>query len=198
MGSRLHGNDDGRRRAHPRRRGAGDGFPSARERREEAAHPGVGGNPRHPYRHSRGGGNPWRGAGGWVPVSTGTTMGGGAPHNRHSRDGARAAMGSRLHGNDGGTHIVIPAEAGIHGGGPGDGSPSPRGRRWAAAHPTIVIPATAGIHGTHIVIPAEAGIHGGGPGDGFPSPRERRKEAGAPGGRRRTHFPSARERRWAV
>ena len=41
-------------------------------------------------------------------------------------------MGSRLHGNDG----------------------------PAAAHPTIVIPTTAGIHGSHIVIPKTAGIHG--------------------------------------
>ena len=53
---------------------------------------------------------------GWVPVSTGTTEGGGAPtivipvpgsplHDRHSRDGGNprvgAGMGSRLHGNDG-------------------------------------------------------------------------------------------------
>ena len=63
-------------------------------------------------------------------------------------------MGSRLHGNDGRTHnrhsrhggprrthIVIPAQAGIHGGEGGDGFPSPLERR---AHPTIVIPATAG------------------------------------------------------
>ena len=78
-----------------------------------------------------------------------------------------------------GPHIVIPAKAGIHGGeGPGDGSPSPRGRRWASTSsfprqreggdgfpsprerrwaPTIVIPRDSG-----------------GPGDGFPSPRERR------------------------
>ena len=47
----------------PRRREGGDGFPSPRERRGT-------------HRHSRDGGNPWRGAGGWVPVSTGTTVGG--------------------------------------------------------------------------------------------------------------------------
>ena len=145
----------------------------------------------------------------WVPVSTGTTD---APGIVIPATGARAAMGSRLHGNDGRTHIVIPATAG----GP-DGFPSPRERRWAAGPP---IPATAGIHGggpagmgsrlhgndggTHIVIPATAGIHGGGAGDGFPSPRERRwaptssfpRQAGIHGGGPGDGFPSPRERRW--
>ena len=98
-------------------------------------------------------------------------------------------MGSRLHGNDGGTHIVIPAAAGIHGGGPAGMGPrlhgDDDGRR--RAHHTIVIPATAGIHG-------------GGPGDGFPSFTGTTKGGGnrTAVGRRRTHFPSARERRWAV
>ena len=123
MGSRLHGNDGERRHTHivipaqagihggwrrrwvpvstgttvsggtpmssfPRRRestagGGGDGFPSPRKRRWAAA---------HLCRHSRAGGNPRR---------------------------VEAAMGSRLHGNDGErrrTYVVIPAQAGIHGG----------------------------------------------------------------------------------
>ena len=51
--------------------------------------------------------------------------------------GGRPAMGSRLHGNDGSAHIVIPATAGIHvRGGACDGFPSTRERRWATAHPT--------------------------------------------------------------
>ena len=78
----------------PRRRGAGDGFPSPRERRTPATAgihatrargrgwvPVSTGTTVGTHRHSRDGGNPWRGAGrgGWVPVSTGTTMGGGNP-----------------------------------------------------------------------------------------------------------------------
>ena len=181
MGSRLHGND-----------GA-------------AAHPTIvipatatAGFHGQPHRHSRDGGNPRRwvpvstgttgrrrrtpqssfpqqrestgGGRRWVPVSTGTTGGGGAPHNRHSRDGGNPhrgggpAMGSRLHGNDGpaAAHptIVIPTTAGIHG--PTSSFPRRRestagGRRWVPVStgttgrqrrtPTIVIPATAGIHG---------------------------------------------------
>ena len=73
-------------------------------------------------------------------------------------------MGSRLHGNDGGrrrTYVVIPAQAGIHGGEAAMGSRL-HGNDGERRH-------------THIVIPAQAGIHGGsGGGDGFPSPRERR------------------------
>ncbi len=53
-------------------------------------------------------------------------------------------MGSRLHGNDGGTHIVIAATAGIHGGGRQGWVPVSTGTTVA---PHIVIPATAGIHG---------------------------------------------------
>ena len=92
-----------------------------------------------------------------VPVSTGTTGGGGAPtndgsggrsHNRHSRDGGKIhgggpAMGSRLHGNyRGGRRFPAGREAAAH--------PQTTGthkRRAAAGDPTIVIPATAGIHG---------------------------------------------------
>ena len=165
----------------PRRRestggGACDGFPSTRERRRRTSH-----------RHSRDGGNPRRGetamgsrlhgndggtdgafprrhtAVGWVPVSTGTR-----PH-RHCRRRESTAwgsrMGSRLHGNDGrrraphGTHIVIPATAGIHGGG---------SLRWVPVYTgTTVAP--------HIVIRRDGGNpRRGETGDGFPSPRERR------------------------
>ena len=56
--------------------------------------------------------------------------------------GEPPTLDSRLHGNDG----------------------------RAAAHPTIVIPKTAGIHGSHIVIPARRESTAGA-GDGFPSPR---------------------------
>ena len=193
MGSRLHGNDGGRRRtSHGRRR------------RPHIVIPPKAGIHGHPYRHSREGGNPRRGD---------------------------TAMGSRLHGNDSGrrrtphgrrrrTRIVIPATAGIHGGGRRrwvpvytgttvaggaphtvgggaptssfprrrestagghcDGFPSTRERRWAAAHPHRHCreggnprrgePAMGSrLHGnddgrrrTHIVIAAKAGIHGGG------------------------------------
>ena len=266
------------------RRGAGDGFPSPRERR-------AGGGAPH-NRHSRNSGNPRRGAtssfprrrsfprrlrestaGGrrWVPVSTGTTpaaahptivIPGGHPTSsssfstgttgrRRRREstagihGGGAAMGSRLHGNDGpaAAHptIVIPTTAGIHGptssfprrrestgGGrrwvpvstgttgrrrtPQSSFPRRRestagGRRWVPvstgttgrrrAHPTIVIPATAGIHGggpamgsrlhgndgpagaPHNRHSRDGGNPRGGAGDGFPSPRERRA-GGAP------------------
>ena len=157
------GGAPGRRRAHPG--GGGNPRPhivipatpggrrwvpvstattDAPRRRRESTHPSrhsrEGGNPRRgaggwvpastgttvgTHRHSREGGNPWRGAGGWVPVSTGTTDAPTSsfprrregddgfpsprerrthPH-RHSRDGARAGMGSRLHGNDGGAAL---------------------------------------------------------------------------------------------
>ena len=72
LDSRLRGND-GRGAAHPTivipatagnpRRGAGDGFPSPRERRPGRGaphnrHSHNSGNPRQPHRHSRDGGNP--------------------------------------------------------------------------------------------------------------------------------------------
>ena len=83
---------------------------------------------------------------------------------------------------------------------------SPRERRAAAAHPTIVIPTTAGIHGSHIVIPATAGIHGPanvstGTTDGGGAPHNRRSHNS--GNPRQPHrsFPRRREstaggRRW--
>ena len=73
----------------------------------------------------------------WVPVYTGTTVGGGAPHTV---------------GGGSAPHIVIPATAGIHvGRGACDGFPSTRERRWAAAHPHRH---SRGRQRTHIVIPA--------------------------------------------
>ena len=152
----------------PRRRestagGARDGFPST------GTTVGGGGTPHgraaaRPHRHSRDGGNPRRGEpamGSRLHGNDGVIGDGGNP-----RRGGEA-MGSRLHGNDGGrrrtvgrrrAHIVIPATAGIHGG----------GRQAMGSR----------LHGndgsTHMVIPATAGIHGVGACDGFPSPRERR------------------------
>ena len=215
MGSRLHGNDGGRRRTpHGRRRHAHIVIPATA---------GIHGGGRQR----------------WVPVSTGTTVGGGAPHTvgdgaptssfprRRESTAGEPAMGSRLHGNDGGrrrtphgrrrrAHIVIPATAGIHGVGE-TGMGSRLHGNDGGTH--IVIPATAGIHGgeslrwvpvstgrrrAHIVIPAKAGIHGGESlrwvpvstraGGGAPTssfPRRRESTAwGACDG-----FPSTRERR---
>ena len=58
-------------------------------------------------------------------------------------------MGSRLHGNDGErrhTHIVIPAQAGIHCGEAAMGSRL-HGNDGERRRTYVVIPATAGIHG---------------------------------------------------
>ena len=177
MGSRLHGSDGRRRRTHNRhsrdggnpRRGAGDGFPSARERRAAAAHPQSSFPRRRESTGGAGDGFPSareRRAAAGAPTIVGENP---RPHNRHSRDGGNprggAAMGSRLHGND--------------------------GRR--RAHPQ----SSARIHAPTIVIPAKAGIHGGGPAvDGFPSARERRAAAGAPtivGENPRTHNRHSRD-----
>ena len=73
-------------------RGAGDGFPSPPERRAAAAHP-QSSFPRR--RDSTEGGRRW------VPLSTGTTAGGGRTHNRHSRDGGNPRQPNR-HSRDGG------------------------------------------------------------------------------------------------
>ena len=82
------------------------------------------------------------------------------------RGGGGPAMGSRLHGNDGpaAAHptIVIPTTAGIHGGGAGDGFPSPRERRAGGGAPHDRHSHNSGNPRPHIVIPATAGIHGGG------------------------------------
>ena len=224
MGSRLHGNDE-RRRAHPQS--------SARIHGPTIVIPATAG--------IHGGGRRW------VPVCTGTTGGDGAPtivipttagihgsHNRHSRDGGNprggAAMGSRLHGNDGrrrrthnrrreSTHpqpsFPRRRESTARG---GDGFPSARERREAAGAPTIVIPATAGIHGeggdgfpsarerraatAHptIVIPTTAGIHGShnrhSRDGGNPRTHNRHsRDGGNPRGGAGDGFPSARERR---
>ena len=177
----------GRRRAHPtivipatagiHGRGAGDGFPSPRERRAGGGRTPQSSFPRR--RESTAGGRRW------VPVSTGTTgrrrrtpqsndgRRRAHPH-RHSRDGGNPstaggpAMGSRLHGNDGpaAAHptIVIPATAGIHGGGPAMGSRL-HGNDGPAGAP----------HNRHS---RDGGNPRGGAGDGFPSPRERRAGGG--------------------
>ena len=141
---RLHGNDGERRHTHiviPAQAGIHGGEAAMGSRLH-----GNDGGRRH-RRHSRAGGNPIHGV---IP-----------------RGGRRwvqeAAMGSRLHGNDGErrrTYVVIPAQAGIHGGGAAMGS---------RLHGN-----DGGRRRTYVVIPAQAGIHGGGSGDGFPSPRERR------------------------
>ena len=186
MGSRLHGNDGGRRRT-----------PHGGRQRAHIVIPATAG--------IHGGGSLR-----WVPVYTGTTVGDGAPtssfpRRRESTWGGEPAMGSRLHGNDGGrrrAHIVIPATAGIQGGGSLRWVPVYTGTTVGDGAPHIVIPATVGgsaptslfprrrestwggepamgsrLHGNdggrrrtphgrrrraHIVIPATAGIHGGG------------------------------------
>ena len=193
----------GRRRGNPRR-GACDGFPSPRERRTgdgalHNRHSRTGGNPRPHNRHSRDGGNPRRGAGDGFP----------SPRERRTGDG-RKSTAPQSHSRNGGrpTQIVIPATAGIHGGGPdgfGDGP--------AAGAPKSSFPRRAGIHGGAPAMgsrlhgndgPATGAPHnrhshnsgnprphnrhsrdGGNPrrgaaGDGFPSPRERRAGSGAP------------------
>ena len=211
MGSRLHGNDGRRRRrihgshiviptsSFPRRREStaggrrwvpvstgttgGGGAPHNRHSqnsgnpRQPHRHSHNGGNPRQPHRHSRDGGNPRRG-----PAMGSPLHGNDEPrrrtHNRHSQNGGNPRQPHR-HSRDGNPRR-----------GAGDGFPSPRERRAAAAHPTIVIPKTAGIHGSHIVIPATAGIHGRrGPAMGSPL-------HGNDGRRRRTpqsSFPQQRE-----
>ena len=101
-----------------------------------------------------------------------TTGDGGRSHNRHSRDGGNPrrepAMGSRLHGNYGGRRRAHPQRTG--------GGGRSHNRREAAGDPTIVIPATAGIHrGGRRWVPVSTGTTGG---------------SGAPtnyGRRRRTH-----------
>ena len=109
MGSRLHGND-GRAAAHPTR------WATAHPHGRAAAH----------------------------PISS-------FPRRRESTWGGEPAMGSRLHGNDGraAAHPTRWATAHPHGRAAahptssfprrregGDGFPSTRERRWAAAHPT--------------------------------------------------------------
>ena len=108
-----HSHNSGNPRPHNRhsrdggnpRQGAGDGFPSPRERRWAAGAPTGGGGGRTHNRHSHNSGNP-------------------RPHNRHSRDGGNPrrgpAMGSRLHGNDDGRQAHPRQAAGaptIDGGG---------------------------------------------------------------------------------
>ena len=181
--------------------GDGDGFPSPRERR---AHPQSSfpqqREPTAPNRHSRHGGPrrtqiviPATAATAQIVIPAQAGIHGGGP-----------AMGSRLHGNDGRNpqssfpprrestaQIVIPAQAGIHGGGPAMGSRLHGNDGRRRAQPTIVIPAQAGIHGGGPAMGSR--LHGNdgrnpqssfpprrestaGAGDGFPSPRERRAQ----------------------
>ena len=154
MGSRLHGND-GRRRAHPQS--------SARIHGPTIVIPATAGI------HGEAGGDGF--------PSARERRGRRRTHNR--RRESTAPQSSFPRRRDGfpsarGSHNRHSREAGIHGGA-GDGFPSARERRAAAAHPQ----SSARIHGPTIVIPATAGIHGGA-GDGFPSARERRAAAGAP------------------
>ncbi len=233
MGSRLHGNDGERRRTYvviPAQAGIHGGW----KLRWVPVSTGTtvsGGAPMSSFPRRR---ESTAGKRRWVPVSTGTTVSGGAPMSsfprRRESTAGEAAMGSRLHGNDGGrrrTYVVIPATAGIHGGGSGDGFPSPRERRWAAAHlcrrsrdggnPRRVEAAMGSrLHGndggrrrTYVVIPATAGIHGGWRRRWVPVSTETTVSGGAPMSsfpRRREStaggggdgFPSPRERRWAA
>ena len=190
----------------PRQREGGDGFPSPRERR---AHPHsrddgggaptiVCGNPRPPYRHSREGGNPrppissfprrresmaGRGRGGWVPVSTGTTMG---------------------------IHIVIPATAGGRRWVPActattDAPTFPRRRRRRTHNrlrestaPISSFPRRRESTATTSSFPRRRESMAGGRADGSPSPRERRWASTSSFPRQREGgdgFPSPRERR---
>ena len=152
-----HGGIHGPTSSFPRRREStagrgGDGFPSPRERR---AHP--------QHRHSRHGANPRPNI--VIPA--------------HGHGGGPAAMGSRIHSRPtagGGDGFPSPRERRAH---PQSSFPSsfPRRRestaggrrRWVPVStgttgaPTIVIPATARIHGPTSSFPRTAGIHGGGP-----------------------------------
>ena len=157
LSSRLHGNDGGRRRT-----------PHGRRRRAHIVIPATAG--------IHGGGSLR-----WVPVSTGTTVGGGAPHT--AGDGAPTSsfprrrestawgawMGSRLHGNDGSTHIVIAATAGIRGG---------VSLRWVPVSTGTTVgdgaPHTVGGGAPTSSFPRRRESTAGRACDGFPSPRERR------------------------
>ena len=158
MGSRLHGND-GRnpQSSFPRTARIHGGGPAAMGSRLH------GNDGRTHNRHSRHGG----------AAHPNRHSHGRRTHNRHSRHGANPRP-----------NIVIPAQAGIHGGGPAamgsrlhgnDGRTHNRHSRHGGPRRThIVIPAHGGNPRPNIVIPA----HGGNPrrgagGDGFPSPRER-------------------------
>ena len=205
LDSRLHGNDEPAA-AHPtivipktagihgshivipktRRRGAGDGFPSPRERRaHHNRHSQNSGNPRQPHRHSRDGGNPRRGAGDGFPHD-------GPPHNRHSREGGNPrrgpAMGSPLHGNDDHRRRRTPqssfpkrrestaaTSSFPRRRGAGDGFPSPRERRATSRRRTPQSSFPRRRESTAA-------------GDGFPR-RERRRRRRTP----QSSFPRRRE-----
>ena len=168
MGSRLHGNDGWHGespsplRGRGGRRGAGDGFPFARERRVC-----VGSHPHPSPLPSRERGTACRR--GWVPVCTGTTVGMGShPHSFEGEgDGVPPGMGSRLHGNDGcgGGVTLTPALSRRGRGGrraAGDGFPFARERRLAWGVTLTPALSRQGRGGRRAA------------GDGFPFARERR------------------------
>ena len=165
MGSRLHANYGRRRRTTiviPATAGIHRGGPAMGSR----LHANYGRRRRTHNRHSRDGGNPQRGAGNGFPSPPKRRAAAGAPHNRHSRDGGNPQRGA------------------------GNGFPSPPKRRAAAAHPR-----EAAAHPT-IVIPATAGIHRGGPAMGSRLHRNDGRRRRTHGRRRRTpqsSFPRRRE-----
>ena len=209
MGSRLHGNDGWHGESpspHPLRgrggrRGAGDGFPFARERRLAwGSHPHLRPLP------SRERGTACRR--GWVPVCTGTTgVCGESPSPQPSPvegegDGVPPGMGSRLHGNDG-WHGESPSPPPSAVEGEGDGVPPGMGSRlhgndgcaWGESQPhpnplpsrergtacrrgwVPVCTGTTGVWGESSLTPTLSRRGRGGrrgAGDGFPFARERR------------------------
>ncbi len=158
MGSRLHGNDGRRRRTHKRRAAAGAstivipataGIHGGGPAMGSRLH-GNDGRRRRTHKRREAAGDPTNdGRRRAIPQ---TTVGGGRSHNRHSRDGGNPQRGA------------------------GDGFPSPRELREAAAHPH----STGGGGAPTFVIPATAGIHDGGPAMGS-------RLHGNYGRRRRTH-----------
>ena len=156
-GIHRHSRDGG----NPRRR-AGDGFPSPRERRwggrrrthkrrrrrTHNRHSHNSGNPRPHNRHSRDGGNPRRRAGDGFPSPRERRWGGrrcthkrreAAAHPQSSFPQQRESTAHNRHSRDGGN----PRRRA------GDGFPSPHSQTTVGGGaPTIVIPATAGIHGS--------------------------------------------------
>ena len=197
MGSRLHGND-GPAAAHPTivipatagiHGGAGDGFPSPRERR-------AGGGRTH-NRHSHNSGNPrphivipatagiHGGGRRWVPVSTGTTgrrrrtPQSSFPRRRESTAGGRrwVPVSTGTTAGGGRTHNRHSRDGGNpRRGAGGDGFPSPRERR-------------AGGGRTHNRHSRDGGNPRRGAGDGYPV------STGTTDGDGRTHNPPSPARR---
>ena len=188
MGSRLHGNDGGRRRT-----------PHGRRRRTSHRHSRDGGNPRRgepamgSRLHGNDGGRRRRTPHGrrrrahivipatagihgvgrqrWVPVSTGTTEAptSSFPRRRESTawgacDGFPSTRERRSHGRRRRAHIVIAATAGIHGVG---------SQRWVPVYTGTTVAPTSSF-------PRRRESTAWGACDGFPSTRERRWAAAHP------------------